>query len=216
MTNAEREGLAAAQLVARANGGDARAFEELVRRYRKRIFALALHLSRSSSTADDITQDVFWKAYRAIDQFEGRSEFFTWIYRMTVNRSLNARRDDARRQSKVLLDDPRLELAVAVDSRGNPGRAAELRENYARLLTALDALPTEMRTSVVLVALQGLSHGEVAIVQKCAEGTVAWHMHEAKKRLVEAMAPTKELRKRPLSQDLRTLLVEHGLPVLAN
>src|SRR5690242_4876726 len=89
MTNAEREAATANALVAAAKAGDHLAFEALVRRYRKRIFALALHITGSASEADDITQDVFLKAYRALADFEGRSQFFTWVYRMTVNRSLN-------------------------------------------------------------------------------------------------------------------------------
>ena len=161
MTRAEREAATATALVDAARAGDRGAFAALVARYRKRIFALALHITRSASEADDITQDVFLKAYRALSEFEGRSQFFTWVYRMTVNRSLNVRRDRARR-GEDMLDDPRLELAVAVDSRSDPGRAAELRQNYARLLRALDGLPADMRTTVILVCLQGMAHGEVA------------------------------------------------------
>jgi RNA polymerase sigma-70 factor (ECF subfamily) len=211
MTNAEREAATATALVAAAKAGDQRAFESLVRRYRKRIFALALHITGSASEADDITQDVFLKAYRALPDFEGRSQFFTWVYRMTVNRSLNSRRDRARRGEDTL-DDPRLELAVAVDARSNPSRAAELRQTYARLLRALDSLPVDMRTTVILVSLQGLSHGEVAIVQNVSDGTIAWRMHEARRRMNEAMAPEKIQRKRgELSADLSRLLTEHGL-----
>jgi RNA polymerase sigma-70 factor, ECF subfamily len=211
MTNAEREAATATALVDAAKRGDQLAFEALVRRYRKRIFALALHITGSASEADDITQDVFLKAYRALADFEGRSQFFTWVYRMTVNRSLNARRDRARRGEDTL-DDPRLELAVAVDARSNPSRAAELRQTYARLLRALDALPADMRTTVILVSLQGLSHAEVAIVQTVSEGTIAWRMHEARRRLHDAMAPEKLQRKRgELSAELSRLLAEHGL-----
>ena len=78
-TPAQREAATAALLVARAKAGEPHAFDALVRRYRKRIFALALHLSGSESDADDIAQDVFIRAVRALDQFEGRSEFFTWV-----------------------------------------------------------------------------------------------------------------------------------------
>jgi len=214
MTHAEREAATATALVAAAQAGDQRAFEALVRRYRKRIFALALHISGSASEADDITQDVFLKAYRALAEFEGRSQFFTWVYRMTVNRSLNARRDRERRGENA--EDPRLELAVAVDARSNPSRAAELRQTYARLLRALDALPADMRTTVILVCLQGLAYGEVAVVQNVSEGTIAWRMHEARRRMHEAMAPEKLQRRRELSADLARALAEHGLliPVL--
>ena len=88
-TAAQREAATAALLVERAKAGEPHAFDALVRRYRKRIFALALHLSGSESDADDIVQDVFIRAFRALDQFEGRSEFFTWVYRLTVNRAID-------------------------------------------------------------------------------------------------------------------------------
>ncbi len=214
MTSAEREAATATALVAAAKAGDQRAFEALVVRYRKRIFALALHITGSASEADDIAQDVFLKAYRALPQFEGRSQFFTWVYRMAVNRSLNVRRDRARRGEDTL-DDPRLELAVAVDARSNPGREAELRQTYARLLRALDSLPIDMRTTVILVSMQGMSHGEVAVIQNLSEGTIAWRMHEARRRLNDAMAPERRQRKRELSDDLARALSEHGLLVPA-
>src|SRR6476646_1712858 len=214
MTNAEREAATATTLVAAAKAGDGRAFEALVKRYRKRIYALALHMTRSASEADDITQEVFLKAYRALPQFEGRSQFFTWVYRMTVNRSLNAKRDRARRGEDTI-DDPRLELAVAVDARGNPGREAELRQQYSRLLRALDSLPADMRTTVILVSLQGMSHGECAVIMKVSDGTIAWRMHEARRRLNEMMAPEKLRRPhRELSSELSRVLTEYGLPLI--
>jgi RNA polymerase sigma-70 factor (ECF subfamily) len=214
MTNAEREAQAATVLVAQAKAGDSRAFEALVRRYRKRIYALALHMTGSAHEADDIAQEVFLKAFRALPQFEGRSQFFTWVYRMAVNRSLNSRRDRARR-GEDCLDDPRLELAMEVDARHHPGRAAELRQTYARLLRALDALPADMRTTVILVSLQGMSHGEAAIIQKVSDGTIAWRMHEARNRLNEAMAPEKITRKRgELSAEFSRMLTELGLPIV--
>lgn len=215
MTPAQREGAAAALLVARAKAGDEQAFGALVRRYRRRMFALALHLSGSESDADDIVQDVFIRAYRALDRFEGRSEFFTWVYRLTVNRALDARRLRARRSESSIDDvDPRLERAVAVDAHGDPRRAAELRQTYARVLRALDALPPEMRTTIVLCALQGLSNAEAAIVQKCSRGTIAWRMHEGRKRLAEAIEPKLGERKRGISAHLGRLLEDAGLPVL--
>src|SRR3954469_21146030 len=209
MTHAEREAATATALVAAAKAGDQGAFAALVTRYRKRIFALALHITGSSSEADDIAQDVFLKAYRALPEFEGRSQFFTWVYRMTVNRSLNVRRDRARR-GEAVVDDPRLELAIAVDARNDPSREAELRQTYARLLNALDALAVDMRTTVILVSLQCLSHGEAAVVQSVSEGTIAWRMHEARRRLHDAMQPEKLQRKRDLSPELSRVLSEHG------
>jgi len=211
----------AATLVKRAQQGDRAAFGELVRRYRERIFALALHLTGSQSEADDITQEVFLGAYRALDQFAGRSEFFTWVYRITVNKAINARRNRNRRGETPLEDDPRLTRAVHADASGNPALATELRHTYARLLHALDRLPGEMRTTVVLVALQGLSHGEAAVVQSCSPGTIAWRMHKAREQLRRALGrqrlPTPVPLRQParISAELHQLLVDWGLPAPA-
>jgi RNA polymerase sigma-70 factor (ECF subfamily) len=216
-THAQREAATATLLVAGAKSGDPRAFDELVRRYRGRVFALALHLSGSESDADDITQDVFLRAYHTLSEFEGRSEFFTWVYRLTVNRSLDARRARARRsESSIEQDDPRLERAVQVDSGGDPRRAAELRQTYALLLRALDALPAEMCTTVVLVALQGLSNGEAAVVQKCSPGTIAWRLHEARSRLQTAMSSNRIASQKATgtSPHLESLLTGAGFPTL--
>ena len=216
MSNAATEAATAAALVERARAGDRRAFGELVRRYRPRIMALTLHLTGNEMDAEDVTQEVFLGAFRKLDGFEGRSQFFTWVYRMAVNRALNARRDRVRRREQPM-DDPRVDRAIAIDAAGNPARAAELRQTYARLLGALDALPASMRTSVVLVTLQGLSHGEAAVVQDCSEGTVAWRIHEARRRLRKAMTPERRARLLPagsrLSRELTRLLDEWSLPV---
>jgi RNA polymerase sigma-70 factor (ECF subfamily) len=216
-TPAQREAATAAFLVARAKAGEPNAFNALVVRYRKRIFALALHLSGSESDADDIVQDVFLRAYSALDQFEGRSEFFTWLYRLTINRALDARRARARKRESSFEDDdeardPRIERALEVDARNDPRRAAELRERYARALRALDALPPEMKTTVVLVKLQGLSNAEAAVVQRCARGTIGWRLHEAHRRLLEA-TETEPKKPLPVSAHLERLLEDAGLPV---
>jgi RNA polymerase sigma-70 factor (ECF subfamily) len=211
-TPAQREAATAAHLVARAKAGEVQAFDALYRRYRKRIFACALHLSGSESEADDIAQDAFVQAFRKLDQFEGKSEFFTWVYRLTVNRALDARRARARRSESSIDDhDPRIERALEVDAAGDPARAAELRQTYARALAALDALPPEMKTTVVLVTLQGLSQAEAAVVQRCSRGTIAWRLHEGRKRLLDAIAPAERAtRIAALSEQLERLLDDAG------
>jgi RNA polymerase sigma-70 factor, ECF subfamily len=177
----------ASELVDAARAGDARAFDELVRRYRPRIFALALHLTGRPSDADDITQDAFIKAYSRLQEFEGRSEFFTWLYRIALHRALNVKRDQGRRRA-VGLDDPRVTVAVAVDAEGDPRRALELQERYAHLLAAFDRLSPVLRTTVVLTTLQGLSYREAAVVLEASEGTIAWRVHEARKQLRESIS----------------------------
>ena len=183
VSEAGRRGVEAAQLVARAKAGDRAAFDELVRKYRARVYSLALHLTGQASDADDITQDAFLKAYDKLGEFEGRSEFFTWIYRITLHRALNAKRDRKRRRT-VPIDDPRLVAAVAVDAEGDPERATELRDRYRALLEAFDRLTPLLQTTVVLTALQGLSYKEAAVVLETTEGTIAWRIHEARRRMV--------------------------------
>src|SRR5262245_23688065 len=114
-TAAERRARDADLLVARARTGDPAAFDALVRRFRPRIYALALHLTGSASDADDVAQEAFVQAYRHVRHFEGRSQFFTWLYRITVNRALNVRRTGARRTS-IPLDDARVTAALEVDA----------------------------------------------------------------------------------------------------
>ena len=181
-TEAELRGAEAADLVARAKAGDTAAFNQLVRTYRARVYSLALHLTGEASEADDITQDAFLKAYHKLPEFEGRSEFFTWIYRITLHRALNAKRDRKRRRT-VPLDDPRLLAAVAVDAEGDPERAAQLRDRYRALLEAFDQLTPLLQTTVVLTTLQGLSYKEAAVVLDTTEGTVAWRVHEARRKM---------------------------------
>ena len=158
------------------------AFDELVRKYRPRVYSLALHLTGQASDADDITQDAFLKAYHKLAEFEGRSEFFTWIYRITLHRALNVKRDQKRRRT-VPFDDPRLVAAVAVDSHGDPERAVQLRDRYRALLEAFDQLSSLLQTTVVLTTLQGLSYKEAAVVLETTEGTVAWRIHEARRKM---------------------------------
>lgn len=173
-------------LVKAARAGHARAFQELVRRFRPRIRALALQLTANASDADDVTQDVFLKAWESLGSFEGRSAFFTWIYRIAVNRALQVRQRAAARPC-VDPDDPRVMLAVAVDAHASPQHAIELRERYAQLLWAFDQLSPLLRTTVALTTLQNLSYPEAAAVLGVPEGTIAWRMHEARAKLRAAL-----------------------------
>lgn len=201
-SEAQRRGAEATVLVSRAKAGDTEAFNELVRKYRPRVYALALHLTGQASDADDITQDAFLKAYAKLPEFEGRSEFFTWIYRITLHRALNAKRDRRRRRT-VPLDDPRLVAAIEVDSHGDPERAFQLRDRYRALLEAFDQLSPLLQTTVVLTALQGFSYKEAAVVLETTEGTIAWRVHEARRRIqgyLDALdGETARSRRRPMT-----------------
>lgn len=191
-----RPGADEGALLARARRGDNAAFGELAIQYRKRLFALALQLCGNASDAEDVVQETLFRAYRYLPQWEARSQFGTWLYRIAVNRALTQRRRAGIARARVRLDDDRVRAALSVDGGGDPAHAAQLAESYALLLTALDALSPTLRTTVVLVALQGVSHREAASIAGTTEGTIAWRMHEARRLLQQALAPVSEVRRK--------------------
>ncbi len=175
-------------LVDRARAGDRAAFGELVRRYGPRVRNLARQLVRGHADADDVAQEAFVRAQQALARFDGRSEFFTWIYRITVNLSLNRARSLAVRRH-VDIDDAGLEGAL-VERPGGPTDAGRVidRQRVARaLLDELDALSEGLRATLLLVCVDGVAQEEAAEILGCSPGTVAWRVHEARKRLREGL-----------------------------
>ena len=173
------------ELVEAARTGDAESFGSLVRRHQKRIYRLALHLLRNATEAEDVTQETFVRAYGAIGRFDGRSEPFTWIYRIAVNLSLNAIRARKPNRNSVTPDDPRIE-GLLIETRGaaaNPADASADRELALALCDGMDSLSDTLRTTLVLVTIDGLSHTDAAAILGCPEGTVAWRVHEARRKL---------------------------------
>ncbi|HKY35696.1 MAG TPA: sigma-70 family RNA polymerase sigma factor [Polyangiaceae bacterium] len=172
------------ELVTAAREGDTEAFGLLVRRHQRRVYRLAVHLLKSGAEAEDVTQDTFVRAYGALDRFDGRSEPFTWIYRICVNLSLNALRSRKTRRA-ASPDDPRIE-GLLIDNRpagGSPARSSSDKQLGRALVEGIDELSDTLRTTLVLVCIDGLSHAEAGEVLGCPEGTVAWRVHEARKKL---------------------------------
>ncbi len=176
-------------LMERARARDTRAFSELVRRFQPRVHRLAVHLLRDSADAEDVAQETFIRAYQALDRFDGRSEPFTWIYRIAVNLSLNVLR--SRRSSRMTTerDDPRLETLAerTADSAPDPRSSAIDREYFQALADGVDQLSETLRTTLILVVVDGLSHDEASAVLGAPSGTVAWRVHEARRKLREFM-----------------------------
>jgi RNA polymerase sigma-70 factor (ECF subfamily) len=173
------------ELVEAARKGDSEAFGVLVRRHQKRIYRLAAHLLRDGAEAEDVTQDTFVRAYAALDRFDGRSEAFTWMYRIAVNLSLNAIRSRKTSRKATTPDDPRIEglLADKKSVEADPARLAADRQAARALAEGVDRLSETLRTTLILVGVDGLSHAEAAAVLGCPEGTIAWRVHEARKKL---------------------------------
>ncbi len=177
-----------AELLDRARRGDQRAYGELVRLHQRRIFSLSVQMLADRGEAEDAVQETFLRAWRALDRFDGRSELSTWLYRIGVNVCLNA----LRRRRRVRADDlhdPRLPEPAAdpTQGRNDPAQAAAVAQLSRRLARALDALSPSLRTTVILVLIQGMPHKDAAGVLGCPEGTVAWRIHEARRRLREAL-----------------------------
>ena len=172
-------------LILRAREGDREAYGRLVQRYQRRVYVTALQLTHDPSDADDVAQETFVKAYKGLARFDFRSDFFTWLYRITVNTSLNLL-TRAHRTRSVSMDDDRL-LAHAVDKvlagREDPRERLEIRNLYRKVMEVIETLKPELRAALVLHTVQGLSHQEIAKIMDCAEGTVAWRISEARRLL---------------------------------
>ncbi len=176
-------------LVDRARGGDELAFAQLVRRHQQRIHRLALHIVRDRAEAEDVTQETFIRAYRALARFDGRSEPYTWFYRIAVNLSLNAIRSRKSQRTTNEGDDPRLEALIGERrSNADPPAQAARRQLYEALAQGIDELSETLRTTLVLVCMDGRSHEEASAILGAPEGTIAWRVHEARRKLREFMA----------------------------
>ena len=177
-------------LVERAkNDRDDEAFGQLVRRHQQRIHRLAVHMLRDRAEAEDVTQETFIRAYQALGRFDGRSEPYTWFYRITINLSLNRIRSRKTARTTHDTDDPRLD-GVLVDrspDSSDPAGTAHRREVYEALTRGIDQLSDTLRTTLILVCIDGRSHEDVAQILGAPEGTIAWRIHEARRKLKEFM-----------------------------
>jgi RNA polymerase sigma-70 factor, ECF subfamily len=176
------------ELVDRAREGDAPAFGQLVRRHQERIQRLAMHLLRDRAEAEDVMQETFIRAYRALSRFDGRSEPYTWFYRIAINLSLNTLRARKSRRTTTEPDEARLDALLSEKQTMSDAPDDAVRNQlYAALSQGIDELSDTLRTTLVLVCIDGRSHEEAATVLGAPEGTIAWRVHEARRKLKEYM-----------------------------
>ena len=176
-------------LVEEAQRGGREAFAELVRRHERRIYGVVYRMSGNPSDADDLAQEVFLTAWRAIGSFRRGSSFYTWLYRIAVNLSLTFLRKRAREKDRAAFDENLAAASPAHGASSSPEGSSALSEIKARVDEAVGALPARFRASFVLVAGEGLSHRDAARVLGCSENTVAWRMHKARKLLRARLKP---------------------------
>jgi RNA polymerase sigma factor RpoE len=175
------------ELVKRTRQGDLSAYDDLVRRYQERIYATLYHMTSNHEDANDLAQEAFIKAFQALKTFKGGSSFYTWVYRIAVNKTINFLKQRKNRSQMSLNDldfnaehDPDL---VALVSEKTPRREAGLAELQEKLNEAMQTLSEAHRLVVTLHDVQGLSHEEIAKIMDCNIGTVRSRLFYARQQL---------------------------------
>lgn len=171
------------RLVDLARSGEIRAFEELVRRHRNTVFALAYHFVRNREDAWDIAQEVFVKAYRSLKRFRGDSSFKTWLMRITSNQCKD-------HLKAARLKTVSLEVAPAGEDGGgdrSPRQQAEAEELGVAIQQAIETIPFNHRHAFILREFERLSYKEIAKVMGCSIGTVMSRLHHARRKIRDAL-----------------------------
>ena len=174
-------------LVDRARRGDLAAYDDLVRRYQERVYATIYHMTSNHEDANDLAQEAFIKAFQALKSFKGGSSFYTWVYRIAVNKTINFLKQRKNKAQMSLNDldfnaehDPDL---VALISEKTPRREINLSELQEKLNGAMQKLSEPHRLVVTLHDVQGLSHDEIAKIMDCNIGTVRSRLFYARQQL---------------------------------
>jgi RNA polymerase sigma factor (sigma-70 family) len=176
-------------LVKQAQEGDLAAYDQLVKRYQERIYATLYHMTANHEDAHDLAQEAFIKAYRALKSFKGDSSFFTWVYRIAVNKTINfLKQRKNRSQGQMSLNDLDFNAEhdpdlVALVSEKTPRRDLNLSELQEKLNAAMLKLSDVHRLVVTLHDVQGLSHEEISKIMDCNTGTVRSRLFYARQQL---------------------------------
>jgi len=176
-----------APLVERARNGDTEAFDELVVKYTPKLYGLVYHMTSNREDTNDVLQDVFAKAYRSLKRFRGKSKFYTWIYSIATNMTLNFLKKRGR-QRKLSLDDVDSSIEqdkdfIEATSKSDPVRETNIRELQERLNMAMQELSDDHRAVVTMFDIQGMPHAEISKVLGVSEGTVRSRLFYAHRQL---------------------------------
>ena len=180
-------------LVERVQAGDKRAFDVLVSKYQRRLMRLVSRLVHDPAEAEDVVQETFIKAYRALRHFRGEAAFYTWLYRIGINTAKNYLVTHGRRA--VTSSDADAEQAESFDD-GNklrdnntPESVLASKQIAATVNAAMDVLPIELRTAIVLREIEGLSYEEISEIMACPIGTVRSRIFRAREVIAEKLKP---------------------------
>ena len=188
----EPQGPTDAELVLKAQQGDVHAFDELVERYHGKIYGLTYNMTSNREDAEDLTQEVFVKAFQALPRFKGKSSFYTWLYRIAVNKTINYRK---KRNRKRALSLDQFDQEIKTDevyhdltSKGSPLRNVSLTELQKKMNEALLTLSEKHRTVVVLHDMQGIPHEEIAKMVGASVGTIRSRLFYARRQMQAELA----------------------------
>ena len=180
-------------LVERAQGGDQHAFDQLVGKYQRKLGRLLSRFIRDPSEVEDVTQEAFIKAYRALPQFRGESAFYTWLYRIGVNTAKNYLVSQGRRAPTSTEYDAEeaesFEDASQLRDINTPESLLLSKQIGQTINTAIDALPEELRSAIVLREIEGLSYEEIASMMDCPIGTVRSRIFRAREAVANKLRP---------------------------
>ena len=166
-----------ADLIRACQAGDAAAFRRLVERFERRVYGVAYAIIHNRELARDIAQEAFLRVHRALHTFDPARSFYTWLYQIVLNLSIDALRKDRRSRPMDL------EAAGGIPDRGEtPGESLLRRETQERVRRLLDRLPVDYRVALTLRDLQGFSAPEIAAMAGVSPVTIRWRIHEARKR----------------------------------
>lgn len=180
------------QLVVRVQKGDKRAFDLLVRKYQHKIAKLVMRYIHDRSEVEDVTQEAFIKAYRAIGSFRGESAFYTWLYRIAINTAKNYLVAQGRRVPTTDVEAEEAEQifdAPALREVATPESSALTDEIAGTVARALKNLPEDLRTAITLREIDGLSYEEIASVMDCPIGTVRSRIFRAREAIDRELKP---------------------------
>ena len=174
-------------LVRRVQRGDKGAFDALVLKYQHKVVKLVMRYVRNPAEAEDVAQEAFIKAYRALPQFRGESAFYTWLYRIAINTAKNAVVSRDRSPVEFDLDSQNSDESYDMQGRLKDSETPEglvlTEEIRSTVNSAIDALPEDLRTAIVLRELEGLSYEEIAAAMGCPVGTVRSRIFRAREAI---------------------------------
>jgi RNA polymerase sigma-70 factor, ECF subfamily len=174
-------------LVRRVQRGDKSAFDALVLKYQHKVVKLVMRYMRNPVEAEDVAQEAFIKAYRALPQFRGDSAFYTWLYRIAINTAKNALVSRDRSPVDYELDlqnpDESYDMHARLKDSETPEALALTEEIRATVNSAIEALPEDLRTAIVLREIEGLSYEEIAAAMECPVGTVRSRIFRAREAI---------------------------------